>query len=95
MNKPTKQEIEAKTLPIKLVVFEIFTGMRDEFHCTTLIRLVKAKLPKTYGEKKHTTDGTILRRLRQLRSEKKINYEVISPLDGLYRKLTPNSSIAA
>lgn len=82
-------ELKKKTVIIKQEVYYVYTFLREQFHSTTLIRLVKQRLPSDYGEKKHTLDSTILRRLRQLRQEGKINYKVISHLDGLYEKIPP------
>ncbi len=61
-----------------------FNQQKDIFNILELVRSVRLICSRPY-----LMDGTILRRLRELRDDKRINYEVIDTLHAKYKKLWP------
>ena len=74
--------VKAKKLTVKTMVLESFEELPDEFSLLYLIVKVRQKVGRAY-----LTDGTITRRLRELRSEGKINFKVIDNHKSIYKKL--------
>ena len=60
----------------------VFNQQREFFPVMDLIRAVRRMTGREY-----LMDGTILRRLRELREDSKINYEVIDTQKAKYKKL--------
>ncbi len=59
-----------------------FNQQKEFFNVLDLVRSVRLICSRPY-----LMDGTILRRLRELRDDKRINYEVIDTLHAKYKKL--------
>ena len=64
------------------MVLESFEELPNEFSLLSLIAEARQKTGRPY-----LTDGTITRRLRELRSEGKINFKVIDNHKSIYKKL--------
>ena len=58
-----------------------FNQQRDHFHVLDLVRAVRRITNREY-----LMDGTVLRRLRELRDDGRVNYEVVDS-KGKYRKI--------
>jgi len=71
-----------KAKSVYKIVKDVYDMMNNEFDSITLIRIVRYKSlrPDLY-------DGTILRELRQLREDGKINFTVIDRRKSKYKKL--------
>lgn len=74
-------ELKQKTQSIKRLVLACYFEMPEVFNILELNNLIRSKYNK------QTTDCTFTRRLRELRSEGKLDYKVIDPKDGTYLKL--------
>ena len=74
--------VKAKKITVKTAVLESFEEFLPVFRLLSLIADVRQKTGRPY-----LTDGTITRRLRELRSEGKINFKVIDNHKSIYEKL--------
>lgn len=74
-------ELQVKVMPIRKATKQAFEEMADRFSVLLLCNVVRSKLNK------HTMDGSILRRLRELRKSGDYPYKVIDPINGVYQKL--------
>lgn len=68
---------------IKEKVKFIWDNMPDQFYSSQIVARIKA----TYPEDAQKFADTFMRRARQLRQEKKINYKVLNIVEGYYQKL--------
>ena len=69
-------------MTIREAVYKAFKEMNEEFSILTLIKNVRV-----YTERPKLTDGSITKRLRELRLDFELNYEVIDNKKAIYRKL--------
>ncbi len=76
-----QQKLKLKTLPIRTATKMAYNQMPSRFSALTLCLTTRKILSNM------TMDGTILRRLRELRKSGECNYKVINTIDGIYEKL--------
>lgn len=74
-------ELQVKVMPIRKATKQAFEQMADRFSVLLLCNVTRRKLNK------HTMDGTILRRLRELRESGECPYKVIDSFNGIYQKI--------
>ena len=75
------EETKQKKKSVRRVTYEVYLLMTKEFAANDLITNVRLKLGRPY-----LRDGTILRRLRELRSNGLLNYKVIDHAKSIYYK---------
>lgn len=73
-------ELHLKITSVKQATRAAYNEMADRFSALHFCNVVRAKLQK------HTMDGTILRRLRELRESGDCPYQVIDQVNGIYQK---------
>ena len=73
-------------ITVKKAVFHSFNQLPEVFSLLNLINIVRSVTERPY-----LTDGTITRRLRELRSEPEtpLNYRVIDNHKAIYKKIKP------
>jgi len=76
-----QQRLKIKTLPIRTATKMAYNQMPAVFSALTLCLTTRKILSNM------TMDGSILRRLRELRESGECKYQVINSLDGIYEKL--------
>ncbi len=76
-----QHELRLKIMPIRKAVKECYSKMDNEFHVLEFCIYTRRLLQK------RTLDGSILRRLRELRETGECPYKVIDNINGIYRKL--------
>lgn len=82
MNTVTQQQqLKLKTASVKKATRKAFEMMPDQFSSLTLCLTARKVLNNM------TMDGTILRRLRELRKEGTCVYKVIDPINSIYEKV--------
>ena len=75
------EQTKPKKLTVRQSVKNTFNEMPNNFGVFKFCIVVRAKLSK------HTMDGTILRRLRELRESGECDYKVIDTFKGIYQKI--------
>lgn len=75
-----QQELQLKIMTIKKAVLIAYGKMPNRFAALTLCLETRRILNKM------TMDGSILRRLRELRESGHCPYKVIDTIDGIYEK---------
>lgn len=73
-----------KTTSIPKLIEKIWDDLPEQFGSYTLCLLVQKEMRK---EQNYAMQGTILRRLRELREAGKCMYKVIKPSESLYKKV--------
>lgn len=73
-------DLQLKTMPIKSAVLKAYNDMPKRFSALTLCLHTRSILNKM------TMDGSILRRLRELRESGECPYKVIDTINGIYEK---------
>lgn len=76
----TQQKLRLKTCTIRAAVQKAYDMMPAQFSALTLCLTARKILNNM------TMDGSILRRLRELRESGDCPYKVIDPVDGIYEK---------
>lgn len=74
-------ELQVKVMPIRKATKQAFEEMADRFSVLELVEKTRMFLDK------RTLDGTILRRLRELRESGECPYKVIDSINGIYQKI--------
>lgn len=74
-------ELKRKIIPIKVAVKMAYNQMPNVFSALNLCQTVRRILSKP------TMDGSILRRLRELREAGKTPYKVKDSVNAIYQKL--------
>lgn len=74
-------EVIERNITIRKAVKQVYDQMPKDFHVIKFCMAVRGKL------KKLTMDGTILRRLRELRESGHCPYKVIDTVKGIYQKI--------
>lgn len=77
----TQQRLKIKTIPIRSATKMAYNQMPLRFSALTLCLTTRKILSNM------TMDGSILRRLRELRESGECNYKVTNPIEGIYEKL--------
>lgn len=75
-----QMELHLKITSVKRATKSAYDEMADRFSALHLCMVVRSKLQK------YTMDGTILRRLRELRESGDCPYQVIDQVNGIYQK---------
>ena len=75
-------ELQLKIMPIRVAVKQCYDQMSNEFNVLEFCIYTRRILQKM------TMDGTILRRLRELRETGECPYRVIDNINGIYQKVT-------
>jgi hypothetical protein len=75
-------------MTVRQAVLKAFNDMPINFHINTLIKKVRQ-----YTNRPMLTDGTISRRLRELRNDFEINYDYKSS-DFIYNKIKINNQLS-
>lgn len=75
-------ELQLKVTTVRKAVLKAYNQMPDRFGALTLCLTVRSILNRM------TMDGTILRRLRELRDDKTLDYIVIDKVNSIYQKIT-------
>lgn len=73
-------ELQIKTMPIRKAVLKAYNDMPKRFSALSLCLHTRSILNKM------TMDGSILRRLRELRESGHAPYKVIDSINGIYEK---------
>jgi len=73
-------ELQLKVMPIRAAVKKAYSQMPNTFSVLTLCLQTRSILNKM------TMDGSILRRLRELRETGECNYKVKDSINGIYTK---------
>lgn len=68
-------------MTVKQAIRKAYDNMPEEFHVLALCRSVRDVTGRQY-----VMDGTITRLLRDLRSEKALDYEIKDKMMGVYKK---------
>ena len=71
-----------KKKTVRSATYDAFNLLGNEFPLLELIRWTR-----TFIERPYLTDGTITRRLRELRADHLINYKVIDTVKAIYKKM--------
>ncbi len=81
MDATQQQQLKIKTSTIRIATKKAFNQMPVTFSALTLCLTTRKILNNM------TMDGSILRRLRELRESGECKYKVINYIDGIYEKL--------
>lgn len=81
-----QQQLKLKCETVRTATQRAFEKMPDQFSSLTLCLTARKILNNM------TMDGTILRRLRELRKEGICVYKVIDPVDSIYEKVKKDES---
>ena len=76
--------MKTKTPSIKKTILKAWEKLPDSFGAFTLFLMVKNELKE---HKKYPFDGTISRRLRELREDGLLDYRVIDNAKSIYEKI--------
>jgi hypothetical protein len=76
-----QDQLKIKVMPIRAAVEAAFNQMPGEFSALTLCLHTRGILNKM------TMDGSILRRLRELRKDGICTYKVVDSVNAIYKKV--------
>ena len=79
-----QQQLKLKSSTVRVATKQAFNQMPRRFSILTLCLTARSILNNM------TMDGTITRRLRELREDGLCQYKVVNPGDGIYEKIDGN-----
>ena len=84
-----QQQLKLKSSTVRSATSKAFNQMPKRFSILTLCLTTRSILNNM------TMDGTITRRLRELREDGICQYKVLNPVDGIYEKIDEEPNLQA